>query len=95
MGMGRRKRRQASLFVATENLVRSQGHPFYRKLNELLAEAGFDRWIEDRCKRYYELEEKRGRPSLPPGVFFRMLLVGYFEGIDSQRGIACRKSTRR
>jgi transposase len=90
MGMGRRKRRQASLFVATENLVRSQGHPFYRKLNELLAEAGFDRWIEDRCRRYYSLEETRGRPSLPPGVYFRMLLIGYFEGIDSQRGIAWR-----
>ena len=90
MAMGRKKRRQASLFVATEKLVRSQGHPFYRKLNELLAEAGFDRWIEDRCKQYYESAEKRGRPSLPPGVYFRMLLIGYFEGIDSQRGIAWR-----
>jgi transposase len=90
MAMGRKKRRQASLFVATEKLVRSQGHPFYRKLNELLAEAGFDRWIEDRCREYYSSEEKRGRPSLPPGVYFRMLLIGYFEGIDSQRGIAWR-----
>jgi len=53
MAMGRKKRRQASLFVATEKLVRSQGHPFYRKLNELLAEAGFDRWIEGRCEEYY------------------------------------------
>ena len=66
------------------------GHPFYQKLNELLAEAGFDRWIEGRCRRYYAAEEKRGQPSIPPGVYFRMLLVGYFEGIDSQRGIAWR-----
>jgi transposase len=90
MAMGKRKRRQESLFISAENWARSPGHPFYRKLNELLAEAGFDRWIEDRCRRYYETEEDRGRPSIPPGVFFRMLLVGYFEGIDSQRGIAWR-----
>lgn len=90
MAMGRKKARQKSLFVATEKLVRSQGHPFYRKLNELLAEDGFDRWIEGRCEQYYEREEKRGQPSLPPGVYFRMLLIGYFEGIGSQRGIAWR-----
>jgi len=91
MAMGkRRQERQEALFVATDGLGRSPGHPFYRKLNELLAEAGFDRWIEDRCRRYYATEEKRGQPSIPPGVYFRMLLVGYFEGIDSQRGIAWR-----
>src|SRR3954469_1324877 len=91
MAMGRRKgERQEELFVATAELARSPGHPFYRKLNELLAEAGFDRWGENRCRRYYEEEESRGQPSLPPGVYFRMLLVGYFEGIDSQRGIAWR-----
>jgi transposase len=90
MAMGKRKRRQDSLFLASEDLARSPGHPFYRKLNELLAEAGFDRWIERRCERYYETEEKRGQPSIPPGVYFRMLLIGYFEGIDSQRGIAWR-----
>ncbi|MGB8833906.1 MAG: transposase [Candidatus Sulfotelmatobacter sp.] len=91
MGMGRRKQeRQEALFVATDGLARSPGHPFYRKLNELLAEAGFDRWIERRCEVYYATEEKRGQPSIPPGVYFRMLLVGYFEGIDSQRGIAWR-----
>src|SRR5689334_21533670 len=90
MAMGRRKPRQKSLFVATEKLVRSQGHPFYRKLNELLAEDGFDRWIESLCDQYYERVEKRGQPSLPPGVYFRMLLIGYFEGIGSQRGIAWR-----
>jgi len=90
MAMGKRKRRQDALFLASEDLARSPGHPFYRKLNELLSEARFDRWIERRCERYYETEEKRGQPSIPPGVYFRMLLIGYFEGIDSQRGIAWR-----
>jgi transposase len=90
MAMGKRKRRQDALFVASEDLARSPGHPFYRKLNELLAEAGFDRWLERRCEQYYEREEKRGQPSIPPGVYFRMLLIGYFEGLDSQRGIAWR-----
>jgi transposase len=91
MAMGRRKReRQEPLFVTAGGLPKSAGHPFYRKLNELLADAGFDAWIERRCQRYYATEEKRGQPSIPPGVYFRMLLVGYFEGIDSQRGIAWR-----
>jgi len=90
MAMGKRRRRQEALFVTTEGLARSPGHPFYRKLNELLAEARFDRWIERRCERYYEQVETRGQRSIPPGVYFRMLLVGYFEGIDSQRGIAWR-----
>lgn len=90
MAMGKRRRRQDALFVMADGLPQSPGHPFYRKLNELLAEAEFDRWIERRCERYYATEEKRGQPSIPPGVYFRMLLVGYFEGIDSQRGIAWR-----
>jgi len=91
MAMGRRKSvRQEALFVTSEQLPRSQGHPFYRALNALLAEANFDRWIEGRCLPYYEQVEKRGQRSIPPGVYFRMLLVGYFEGIDSQRGIAWR-----
>jgi transposase len=90
MAMGKRKRRQESLFITAENLPRSDGHPFYQKLNGLLAEAGFDRWIEARCRPFYEQDETRGKPSIPPGVYFRMLLVGYFEGIDSQRGIAWR-----
>src|SRR5271166_2743724 len=91
MAMGRRqKERQEALFIATDGLAKSSGHPFYRKLNELLAEAEFDRWIERRCERYYVTQEKGGQPSIPPGVYFRMLLVGYFEDIDSQRGIAWR-----
>jgi transposase len=92
MAMGKRKPRQESLFITTDQLTPSAGHPFYQKLNQLLDEAGFDRWIEKRCARYYVRTEKRGQPSLPPGVYFRMLLVGYFEGLDSQRGIAWRCS---
>jgi transposase len=90
MAMGRRKPRQESLFIPADRLASSAGHPFYQKLNDLLAEADFDRWIERRCVAYYEQEEKRGQPSIPPGVYVRMLLVGYFENIDSQRGIAWR-----
>jgi transposase len=90
MGMGKRKSVQETLFISHDNLPRSAAHPFYAKLNELLQEAGFDRWLEKRCERYYAQEEKRGQPSIPPGVYFRMLMVGYFEGIESQRGIAWR-----
>jgi transposase len=91
MAMGkRREERQEALFVATDRLPKTAGHPFYQRLNGLLAEAGFDAWIEGRCRQYYEPDETRGRPSIPPGIYFRMVLVGYFEGIDSQRGIAWR-----
>lgn len=90
MAMGKRASRQESLFIATDQLAQSPGHPFYRRLNALLAEAGFDRWVEQRCRKYYEQDEPRGRKSIPPGVYFRMVFVGYFEGIDSQRGIAWR-----
>lgn len=83
--MGIRKRRQESLFIEAEQLPKSDGHPFYQRLNRLLDEANFDR-----CQRYYKQQEQRGRPSIPPGGYFRMLLVGYFEGMDSQRGIAWR-----
>ena len=90
MAMGKRRQRQESLFVMADGLPKSAGHPFYQALNRLLAAADFDPWIERRCQPYYEQREKRGQPSIPPGVYFRMLLVGYFEGIDSQRGIAWR-----
>jgi transposase len=90
MAMGKRKQRQESLFIMADNLPQSDGHPFYKKLNSLLAETDFDRWIEQRCEGFYEQEESRGKPSIPPGIYFRMLLVGYFEDISSQRGIAWR-----
>jgi transposase len=91
MAMGKREaEQQQDLFVTHDKLPRSPGHVFYRKLNRLLAEGGFDRWIEGICEPHYA--NGRGRPSVPPGVYFRMLLVGYFEGINSQRGIAWRCS---
>lgn len=88
MALGKRGSEQQEMWVATTSLPRSEGHVFYRKLNEILAEAGFDGWVERKCRPYYH--SHLGRPSIPPGVYFRMLLVGYFEGIGSQRGIAWR-----
>jgi transposase len=87
MALGKRDGEREELWVATTDLPRSPGHPFYRALNRLLAEVGFDRKVEGLCEPFYA---KTGRPSIPPGVYFRMLFVGYFEGIDSQRGIAWR-----
>jgi len=91
MTMGKRDtEQQQDLFITHDQLPRSPGHVFYRKLNQLLAAGGFDRWIEALCEPYYC--QGKGRPSVPPGQYFRMLLVGYFEGINSQRGIAWRCS---
>ena len=84
----RRVERQQHLWIHMSEIVTSPGHPFYERLNQLLREQGFDRFVEDRCASFYA--ERRGRPSIPPGVYFRMLLIGYFEGIDSERGIAWR-----
>lgn len=89
MAMGRRRREeQGELFILTQELARPQGHIFYDRLNCLLAEGGFDDFAEAACAPYYK--EGPGRPSIPPGVYFRMIFVGYFEGLDSQRGIAWR-----
>jgi len=89
MSMGRwQAEHQADLWVPTAELPRSPGHAFYDQLNQLLAEAGFDRYVEGLCRDYYA--DGAGRESLPPGVYFRMLFVGYFEGLDSQRAIAWR-----
>jgi len=93
MALGKRPvERQPELWVATAELPRSPGHPFFVKLNALLAADGFDAWLETLCAPHYHAA--LGRPSIPPGVYFRMILVGYFEGIASQRGIAwrCRDS---
>jgi transposase len=88
MALGKRKDEQQEMWVSTTSLPKSQGHAFYRKLNQVLATADFDRTVEEMCRPYYH--SHIGRPSVPPGVYFRMLLVGYFEGIGSQRGIAWR-----
>lgn len=88
MALGKRKDEQQEMWVATTDLPKSQGHVFYRKLNQVLAEAAFDKTAENLCQPYYD--DHIGRPGIPPGVYFRMLLVGYFEGIGSQRGIAWR-----
>lgn len=89
MALGRRRSsHQGELFVTSADLPQSPGHAFYDRLNRLLAEADFDRFVEDLCRPHYA--DEVGRPSVPPGTYFRMLFVGYFEGIDSQRGIAWR-----
>jgi len=88
MAMGKRKSEQTLMWVPTTELPVSPGHPFYAKLNALLDEASFDRFAETECRQFYA--PVMGRPSLPPGRYFRLLLVGYFEGLDSERGIAWR-----
>ena len=90
MAMGRREDRQAPMWLAGPELARSPGHRFYEKLNELLSEAGFDRRVEQLCAPYFEADDKPGRPSIAPGVYFWMLFVGYFEGIESERGLEWR-----
>ncbi len=91
MAMGKREReQQGGLWLATTRLAQSPGHPFYERLNALLGAADFDTRAEELCQPFYA--EGTGRPSVPPGVYFRMLLIGYFEGIDSERGIAWRCS---
>ncbi len=89
MALGRRRSsHQGELFLTSADLPQSPGHAFYDRLNALLAEANFDQFVEGLCRPHYA--DEVGRPSLPPGTYFRMLFVGYFEGIDSQRGIAWR-----
>src|SRR3982751_5013762 len=88
MALGRQGARQADLMIGWAELPRSPGHAFYDRLQAVLIAAGFDRFAEGECAPYYA--RKRGRPSLPPGRYFRMHLVGYFEGIDSERGLEWR-----
>jgi transposase len=76
------------LWIAHTELASAPGHPFYQKLNELLEAERFDEFVESRCAKFYA--EKYGRPSLTPGIYFRALLIGYFEGIGAERGIAWR-----
>ena len=88
MSLGRRKReKQEAIWIDVGVVAGRGGHPFYERLNELLGKRDFDRFAEQACASFYS---KTGRPGLPPGIYFRLLLVGYFEGIDSERGIAWR-----
>jgi transposase len=87
MGTRRHRERQESLWYRAE-LAEAPGHPFYRKLDQVLQAAGFDPYCEEQCRPFYA--EKTGRPSLAPGVYFRLMLIGFFEGLDSERGIAWR-----
>ena len=88
MGKRRRRGRQPSMWVATSDLPRSAGHPFYERLNRVLDEAGFDGFVEAKCAPFYV--DGVGRPRLAPGRYFRLLPLGYFEGLDSARTIAWR-----
>jgi transposase len=88
MGTRRHRQRQESLWLTHSELATAPGHPFYRRLNELLEEQKFDEFAEQQCAAFYA--DHNGRPSLTPGTYFRCLLMGYFEGIDSERGIAWR-----
>jgi transposase len=88
MAMGTRREHQEELWIPTCTLARPASHPFYERLNQLLGEHDFDRFVEEKCQRFYA--ETMGRPGLAPGIYFRLLLVGYFEGIDSERGISWR-----
>ena len=90
MAMGRRRKRvrQEELWTPTAVLPVGASHPFYQRLNQILDEKRFDEYVETICERFYAGEV--GRPGLAPGIYFRLLMVGYFEGIDSERGIAWR-----
>jgi len=88
MGTRKQRERQADLWIATAEIAETPGHAFYERLNDLFSEHGFDRRLEHLCRRFYR--GRYGRPSMAPGVYFRLLLIGYFEGLDSERGIAWR-----
>lgn len=88
MGKRKHRRRQTAMWIATGDLPRTAAHPFYERLNRILDKASFDTFVETQCARFYA--DTLGRPSLAPGRYFRLLLVGYFEGLDSERAIAWR-----
>src|SRR5713226_6031468 len=87
MGTRKQRKREEPLWNRSE-MAEAPGHPFYKRLNEVLERDGFDRFCEGRCREFYH--EKLGRPSLAPGLYFRLMMIGFFEGLDSERGIAWR-----
>jgi transposase len=89
MAMGKKRWRQQPMWIASQELPRTRGHIFYDRVNEILKGEKFDEFAEKECVAFYK-SETRGRPSIAPGVYFRMVMIGYFEGIDSERGIAWR-----
>lgn len=89
MGTRRKRERQQELWIASSSVIQPPGNAFYDRLNELLEKHRFDRHVEHLCRKFYK-QSRYGRPSLAPGVYFRALLVGFFEGLDSERGIAWR-----
>src|SRR5262249_26757836 len=89
MAMGTKRARQQSMWIATHEMPRTRGHVLYDRVNQILSNESFDEFAGKECVRFYK-SETMGRPSIAPGVYFRMLMVGYFEGIDSERGIAWR-----
>ena len=90
MAIGKRnKSRQSEIWVVSSDVRKPPSHPFYKKLNELLDKENFDSRVEEMARPFYK-DSRRGRPSLPPGTYVRLLFIGYFEGIDSERGIAWR-----
>lgn len=89
MSMGSREGGdQPPLWVTTSELSRGEGHLFYRRLNELLERQGFDRFVEKLVEEKKIFAETLGRPSIPPGTYMRMMFVGFFEGLSSERAIA-------
>ena len=93
MAMGKRRQHanQTSMWVPSQDLPRSAAHPFYVRLNQILDRHDFDGFVERLCERFYA---EQGRPSLPPGRYFRLQLIGYFEGLDAERAIAFERPIR-
>ena len=91
MALGKRKKQQQEgMWIEAASLARPASHPFYERLNEVLDEEKFDEFSEQQCGKFYAVG--MGRPGLAPSINFRLLMIGYFEGIDSERGIAWRVS---
>ena len=88
MGTRKHRQRQEGLWITHSELASAPGHPFYERLNQFLDSEKFDAFAEQQCRSFYDAVN--GRPSLPPGTYFRLLMIGYFEGLDSERGIAWR-----